>query len=741
MTDAGLSYTDVCLVDAERAVRLTADPTRSHSRAPQSRLLAPVFGVAVFLAALLLFLVQPLAARFLLPIVGGSASLWNTAMVFFQVTLLLGYGFAHASARRLPAPGHVGLQMLLLLVALIALPVAVPGGWSLPNDVAPSVWVLGTLLVMVGLPFFALATMSPTLQVWFASTDHPRAADPYFLYATGNAGSVLALVCYPLVLEPLFALHTQARIWAVGFGLLILATGAAALLGHWCGTTPVIPTSGRAVPTPIALRRRARWVFWSFTPSALMLGLTLYLTTDIASFPLLWVVPLLLYLSTFIIAFAGDSPGRTRFATNFVWYAAVPLGFSFFLQQRIGAAVLLLHLCWFFAAALVCHSKLAMDRPETGRLTDFYMALSFGGALGGVFASLVAPVVFNALFEYAIAIALAVVIAKRPERRAMSRRWAAALGALLSVGCAIALLVPMAILYAGPVVIVLAFLRNGPVGTTIVLVAALAAGPATLHAGTDVYQDRSFFGVYTVVEKDGTRTLASGTTAHGSQLLSDEDNPSATSYYHRAGPAGQVFEALAPRDVGVIGLGVGTLADYGRTGDRYVFYEIDQLVVDIARDREMFGYLHTTDAEVSIIVADGRQGLSRSDDTFDLLVVDAFGSDAIPVHLLTAEAIAVYLDHLDEAGTLLVHISNRHLDLRPVLAATAEANGATAYAQRYIPTPEAAAGGATSSEWVAIAGSGCDTAWLESGRFERLEPGGILWTDDFSNVLGVLRMS
>ena len=295
-------------------------PTRATDTSPiardqlglgSDRLLSVVFVVAVFLSSTLLFLVQPLVARILLPLVGGSSALWNTAMVFFQVTLLLGYAYAHGSIRRVGSRRHPFLQTPMLFAPLLVLPLAVPAGWVLPNDIAPSLWVLTVLTVMVGLPFFALATTSPTLQVWFSATDHPRAEDPYFLYAAGNIGSVLALLGYPLVLEPLFSLQTQTRIWAGGYVAFVAACIAAGLMMRRRHATVEVTNSKTEDLVALTRRRRLRWLYWGFVPSALMIGVTLYISTDLASFPLLWVVPLLLYLVTFIIAFGKDSATRT----------------------------------------------------------------------------------------------------------------------------------------------------------------------------------------------------------------------------------------------------------------------------------------------------------------------------------------------------------------------------------------------------------------------------------------------
>jgi len=491
-------------VPVSASLETESGPATSSSGV-SNRALEGVFIVAVFLSSTLLFMVQPLVARLLLPLAGGSSALWNTAMVFFQITLLLGYAYAHGSLRKVGARKHPFLHAPLLVVPFLVLPLAVPEGWTLPNDVAPSLWVLGVLALIVGLPFFALATTSPTLQVWFSSTDHPRAADPYFLYAAGNVGSVLALLGYPLVMEPMLSLKAQTRFWAIGYGLFVIACIAAGFLTR----TRTAPTQNVVAEqlAPLTNARRLRWTFWGFVPSALMIGVTLHITTDLASFPLLWVVPLLLYLVTFIIAFGKDSLTRSKRAAVAVLVLAIPLAISGLAPSRWALYIIGLHLGFFFFAALLCHSRLADDRPPAGQLTEFFLILSIGGALGGIFASLLAPLVFDTVIEYPITIVLALLIAWQP---------------------------------------VLVF-------------------PSIPNTDSSVTLDRSFFGVYrvdeTVQSDNPVRWIVSGTTVHGGQFLENDDGfDGPISYYSPLGPVGRVMESAQPQKVGVIGLGAGGMA-------------------------------------------------------------------------------------------------------------------------------------------------------------------------------------
>ncbi len=696
-----------------------------------------IFTAASFLGSFLLFLVQPMAARFLLPLAGGSASLWNTAMVFFQVLLLAGYVYAHLSTTRFGTRQPL-TQVALVFVPLAFLPVAIPDAWELTGP-SPALWVLGVLAVTVGVPFFALATSSPTLQRWFSLTDHPDAGDPYFLYAAGNVGSVAALAGYPLVVEPVLTLDQQTRLWTLVYVAFVLATAVCAVVVRG---TPSDRAAARPLPAaePVSWARRRRWLVWAFVPSALMLGVTRHLAADVASFPLLWIVPLLLYLTTFIVVFSGRAVREPDRARLVVIAGSVLVAVT--MVRRLDALLFVVgtHLVWFFCAALVSHHRLAADRPPPARLTEFYTVISIGGALGGVFASLVAPMIFDSVIEYPIVIVASLLVAAR-GRRATRVTSPASVGAI-GLGVAAAALIYGDHLVAGPAVLAVTgivsavALRQTAVVATVVglgLAAAIAVPPPGV-----IFQDRSFFGVSRVVARDGHTTLVSGTTAHGHQHADPDRAAIPTTYYAPEGPVGQLLRVVHDRDrVAVIGLGAGALAAYGRSGDRYTFYEIDPVVVDIATDRSLFGYLSDSNAEVEIVLGDGRRGIDESETRFDVVVVDAFSSDAIPTHLLTREAIGLYLDRLDSDGVLAVHVSNRFFDLRPVLGRVAAELGVQARHQLYVPGPGADPVATTASRWVVI-GAPATLDAVVGPRWEPLGSDGPLWTDDYSNLLAVL---
>lgn len=715
---------------------------RASSTSSIERAVIPVFVLASFLGSGLLFMVQPMVARMLLPIAGGSPSLWNTSMVFFQFALLAGYGYAHVSTNRLGMARHPISQVVLLAVPLLLLPISVSKTWRLPVDQSPVLWVLTVLALVVGLPFFVLSTSSPTLQRWFAATGHPNARDPYFLYAAGNLGSVLALVSYPFLVEPLLSLTAQTRLWAMLY-LAFVALSAAAAWMTWRNRDATRLETDGPMPPSIAPGRRVRWVLWSFVPSALMLGVTRHIATDVASVPLLWIVPLLLYLSTFIIAFGRVSDRRTRWSSLAVRFGVIPLALSFVLTTWSLPIQIVLHLGWFFAAALLGHSRLSEDRPAPERLTEFYLWISIGGVLGGAFAALIAPLLFTTVLEYPIAIALAVLLVgwKTPVVSVPGR----VTGSVVAILLALAWFARVQRLYVLLVLLVLVatinaaltFRRPASYAATIAfaLLVALLVQPSGVLAN-----ERSFFGVYRVRELGGYRVLDSGTTVHGTQAApGTEGELSPTSYYHPAGPLGQLIAGAPSRvKVGIMGLGVGGIAAYGRSGDRYTFFEIDPTVVEIAENTEYFSYLSRSEAEVVTILGDARLSLVDSTDRFDILLMDAFNSDAIPIHLVTLEAVESYLARLEEDGVLAVHISNRHFDMEPVLRRLASELGLESRIQFHHPTPQEKDEGSIASVWVVLARQPGTLDWADD-RWRQLSSDGPLWTDDYSDILSVLK--
>jgi len=748
------------------------------------------FGLTAFLAAALLFLVQPMAAKMALPVLGGSASVWTTSMLFFQVGLLAGYAWVHLLARRLGPRAQVGVHLALLALAALLLPPGLSRTGLPPVDASPAPWLLFALAIGFGLPYVAVAATGPLVQRWFAGTDDPRATDPYFLYAASNAGSFAGLLLYPFLVEPRLparALGTasrsglsQAGAWAIGYGVLALSiAGCGALL-----------LSGRSrveaaeAPTPApAWRLRFQWALLALVPSSVTLGTTQHITTDLAAVPLLWIVPLALYLLTFVVAFA---PGvRLPRPVLFLAYGvlAVATACSFYDPVRaLGLPVLAIPLAALFALGLLLHGRLAELRPDRDHLTEYYLAIAVGGALGGVFNALVAPALFSTVAEYPIALALAAFLGRPSEEEAPRPGLSAALDVLVPVAVAAAAvvtsrLVPTSVEGARwtswlqalvPALIALATI-GWPRRFAWSLAALLAAAwVSTQSPVTALHRDRSFYGVHRVVRVTGPSMLATdasgrqvllsqklnvlvdGITRHGSQPLDPERRRVPTTYYHPSGPLGDVVRALRLRgplgDVGIIGLGAGTIAAYGEPGERFTYFEIDPKVAAIARDASFFTYLADARAETTIRLGDGRRSLEAlADRRFDLIVVDAFSSDAIPAHLITKEALALYLSRLKPGGCVAFHLTNRFLALDPVVGAIAADLGApAAVLSDTTLTQQQLFEGKDLSKWAVVGLPGSALAVEGAGAWSKLasDPAGYParahWTDDRSDVVGLL---
>ncbi|MGE3315859.1 MAG: spermidine synthase, partial [Planctomycetaceae bacterium] len=658
----------------------------------------PVYAVSVLLSATLLFSIQPMFARMVLPLLGGTPAVWNTCMVFFQAVLLAGYAYAHLTARYLSPRVQSIVHLVVAASPILLLPIALPNGTEPPTESTPVFWLLGLLTVAVGAPFFVLSTTAPLLQHWFSKTDHPSANDPYFLYAASNVGSMAALLGYPILIEPNLRLAAQSSTWTWGyFGLCALLALCAVYVwtskrsfetvGEVAAETAKPRGKSKAAPTAeVTFVRRLRWIALSFVPSSWMLGVTTHLTTDIAPVPMLWVIPLSLYLLSFILVFSK----RAEFLHHWMLQIFAPSLMLLLLTALFESSwiILVAHLVVFFIGCMVCHGELARDRPPVAHLTEYYFWMSAGGVLGGIFNALVAPLVFHRLLEYPIAVAVGAILQRslHPERKDSTSRMPELISlAVVLAGAALLgkthessghVSLVYFVLAASPVLILLYFAdrpRLFALGVGAVLLAGKMFPPNT---GAVLYNDRSFFGVLWVQHTDLGRVLLHGTTKHGVQSneLSRQCEP--LSYYWRGGTLGQVFQSIkkpSSNEVAVVGLGAGATVCYRDLGYRFTFYEIDPLVRDIAENPKYFTYLSDCGrGDYEIILGDGRLKLAEADDgRYGMICFDAFSSDSIPMHLLTREALAMYLDKLSPDGTLVFHISNRHLDLRPVLAALA----------------------------------------------------------------------
>jgi hypothetical protein len=741
-------------------IAVAAPAAAARRRSPA---LVAVFGATIFLSAFLMFIVEPMIARMVLPLLGGAAAVWTTCLVFFQAVLLCGYAYAHGATTLLGPKRHAAVHVGVVLLPLLFLPVGLGTGTPPPTD-NPAGWLLLTLLTSIGLPFFALSTSAAVLQKWYSVTDDEGASDPYFLYAASNLGSFAALIAYPLFVERTLRLQQQAQLWTVGYSLLALLTIACAVSVWRRGAVvPAALTAAAAnVAESVGARRRLRWIALACVPSSLLLAVTSYMSTDVASVPLLWMVPLCVYLGTFIVAFSPGASRARALASRFMPLAVIVLALLLIAQMnRPVSLVIPLHLLVFGIIALACHGELADDRPSPARLTEFYFWISLGGMLGGLFNALLAPVIFTGIVEYPLVLVVACLVRRGVAPRA-ARSWGADAAWIAAVGAlAVASVwingqfgsVSRFLIIGASIPALLAFgQKHLPVRFAGCVAALLLSGALVQSPfGRAVYADRTFFGVYRVRVDDklNYRFMFHGPTLHGMQSMDPSRRGVSLSYFHKRGPIGQVFasapNAAAASEVAVVGLGVGSLASYAGPAQRWTIYEIDPAVEDVARNPAFFTYLQDCGARCQVQIGDARVSLGRArPGQFGMLILDAFSSDAIPVHLLTREALSLYLSRLAPNGLIALHISNLHLSLSPVLGRLAADQGLVALWQREPATAGSFADGKFPSEWMVIARRRADLgALVDDPRWIPPVAGAStpLWTDDFSNILSVLRAS
>ena len=723
----------------------------------QGRFVALAFTLAVFLSAALIFVVEPMFGKMVLPLLGGSPAVWTTCMLFFQGALLLGYLYAHIGPRWLGVKRHTVLHIVLLALCLLVLPIGVAATAGKFRLEHPNIWLLWVLTLSLGAPFVLLSSTGPLLQVWFSRTSHPEADRPYFLYAASNAGSLLALLAYPFLIEPLIPLDGQARWWSVGFvALTAMVAISSAFLRSGATVHPEASPRPQAAPH-VGTRTMLRWTVLAFVPSSFFLALTTYVTTDVASVPLLWIIPLVLYLLSFTMVFGRRSVISHRALIRWQPVGLIALAvIQFWGPSASGPWLLPLHLMVFFITALVCHGELAATKPHPSRLTDFYLCIAVGGVLGGIFNALLAPAVFDSVLEYPLTILIACAVRPRGAEPTSAKRLGWDL-AIVAVACGVLVWTRLgdadrpatAAAIISSAVVAMACLRmsRDPLRFTMAIALIVIAALITEQARPGILlKERNFFGVREVREdpEKQLRMLMHGTTSHGAQSMDPRRRLEPVSYYHRPGPVGDVFRALPPvagRKVGVIGLGAGGLASYAGPGEEWTFYEIDPDIARVAADTNYFTYLRDTPARVNVELGDGRLALAQAPDHhYDILVLDAFSSDAIPTHLLTFEALSLYRKKLAAAGVLVLHLSNRYLDLEPVVGRLVRASGAAGLIRANTDrNPELERSG-DPSIWAAIASDRSHLAALQNNpkwRPLRIRESVGLWTDDFSNIFSV----
>ncbi len=733
-----------------------------------------LWAVTVFLGSGLLFVIQPMIARMLLPRVGGAPSTWTTCVLFFQAVLLAGYVYAHWVGRR-RARTQLAIHVALLLLPLGMLPFSIVSGAPGTGPLAPTLWLLRALALAIGLPFFVLAAGAPLLQKWLAGSRLPGSGDPYVLYAASNAGSLMALAAYPILIEPALGLARQAVCWTGGYALYVVLALTCAVRA-WRASASVA-REGTPAGNPVDVRayearQWGQWIALAAAPSSLMLGVTSLLTADAAGLPFLWVLPLALYLLSFVVAFARRAgPSRQ-------WARLLPIGaVVFMLLWMIKATeplafVLGAHLAAFFVAAMACHTELARRRPPPRHLTAYYAYIGAGGVIGGAFNALIAPAVFRDWVEIPLAFALVcLLIPARDDSGSAFRASDAALAA--GVG-----LLTVALVRVGDIVgttgrtrevltlavpVLLTFLlsqRRYRFGLTVGAV-LLAGSLDTSLRGQVELTVRSSFGVHRVTRDDSGgdgqgmayRKLYHGSTIHGVQRADAATGAPVRAreplgYYTPDSPIGRLFRSFPaddrPKRVGIVGLGAGSLLAYAEPGERWRIFEIDPLVKRIAEDDRLFSYLpeaRKRGVAADVVLGDARLTLAASAEALDVLVLDAFTGAAIPVHLLTREALELYKEKLSASGVVACHVSNRHLDLAPLLRDTAEDLGLASTIDAELEPPPGGPAYVMGSRWVFLARSSealraralPSIVWLSPRKRGRT------WTDDRSDLLSLFR--
>ena len=738
----------------------------SEAKTDRSLTLIILFAGTLFISASLMFVLQPLFGKLLLPLLGGSPAVWNTCMVFYQSILFLGYLYAHTISTRFDQHRQIQIHAVIILISFMALPVALPENTVPPTESNPTFWLLWTLFLAIGLPYFVVSTTAPLVQKWFANVGHHTSHDPYYLYAASNTGSLIALLSYPFLLEPAIGLANQKTYWSIGYLMLCLLVAACAFVLWKTRQNKVIAQDSSPEENPLSLTRKLHWMALAFVPSSLLLGLTNFISTDIASVPLLWIIPLTLYLLSFVIVFSKWNDKIHPVMVKLQPIVLLPfIAYAFINPADLPYwAYLVLHLLAFFFAVMVCHGELAKDRPHTQYLTTFYLIMSFAGMLGGMFNTFVAPFVFNGIYEYPIMIVAALLL--RPGATVSLNK-----GLLLQILAPALLIISGLILYKSinnllpyfDVIVIglialtlINYLFRGRPVVFALLTGAIIFLSLGLHglSSHTLYQERTFFGVLAVRESVLTdeqnqpekyHELFHGTTKHGAQRLAANLAKIPLTYYSIPGPMGQLFKEFDNTNqnwtIGIVGLGAGALACYAKDQQNWTLYEIDPLVVDIASNPAYFSYLKLCSRNTTMRVGDARLSLeSEPDQKFDLLVMDAFSSDSVPTHLLTEEALALYFKKLKPNGILAFHITNRHLLLKKVLSIHAEHLHLSALIQEFKPQQELPLVVAT--DWVVMAKNPETLAplslslignWQKMPLYFDMNP----WTDDFTNIVSI----
>ena len=736
-------------------------------------IILPLTAFTLFMSAFLLFSLQPFFAKMVLPRLGGTPAVWSIAMVFFQTVLLAGYGYAHVLSRYLSLRVAVMVHLAVLLIALVALPIAIPESWQRPPADGEALWLIGLFTVSVGLPFFAVSANGPLLQAWFARTGHVHAKDPYFLYGASNIGSFASLILYVIMIEPLFDLEHQSALWTGGFvvlGVLIAACGffaARSAAGAIVADDAEHIKSEAALSAPaVTWTTRIIWVAYAFLPSALLVAVTAHVSTDIAAAPFLWIVPLALFLLTFVIVFQKKPLLSAPVVERVLPDVLIPtIYFTFYPLFLPMAANLTLQFGAYFLIAMHCHGLLAARRPAASHLTEFYFAMSIGGVLGGLFAGLLAMKLFSWNAEYPLLLLLTLATIARLRGSSLSKMGAHTAAMAIAVVAILVLVQSTGIgpLYAneGSLAVVngMVFLAaiyglfRAPLAVPALCAVIFANNIIKFHYYQNYLSARSFFGVVRVIDfkEAGIRNFLHGTTLHGAMRLKDIDLPGAPlplTYYTADGGLNLALKAVRHNrggkigSTGVVGVGAGSLACQMQPGEKLEMFEIDPLVISIATNPKQFRFLSECAKNAKITIGDGRLALKDSlDASYDVLILDAFSSDSIPVHMMTTDAIELFMRKLTPGGLLVMHISNRHMDLESVVGANAKRLGLSAVSGHFKPVNNAETMNiATPSIVAVVARNEADFgALLDDKRWQKAEDHGVTpWTDGYSNILAAI---
>lgn len=723
--------------------------------------LVPIYATTLFISAFLLFSVQPMVGKYLLPLMGGGPSVWNTAMLFFQLLLLGGYAYAHGTAHYLKPRHQYFLHIALFLIAALSLPLVLPSDAD-PTGSNPMLWQLKTMVLMAAAPFFILSSTAPLLQQWFAKTTHEKAHNPYFLYVASNIGSMLALLSYPVVIEPLLRLYDQSIAWSAGYavlGLMLIICGLASKFSKQ--DEPVVLED-----EVITWKRRGLWLLLAFVPSSLMLGVTTYITTDLITVPLFWVIPLALYLLSFIIAFS-EKPFLPLPLTRIIQgiFALFLLSLMIISKMMVVWNIAIIHLLFFFFTALLCHQEMAALKPKAKRLTEFFLIMSVGGALGGIFNSLLAPLLFKLPIEYFLVILLSLFCRyiSDPGQRFSSTslknlNWKIAvipaLGIIAACGNNTLMILSGFLL---PVLLFSYMTHRWFFAFIYVFVAIFNPLISWESITKPITIARNYYGVILVEDKKDVRYMTHGVTVHGGQALDPNKKFEAFGYYNPFSGLADAFNTsymkeAGHQEIGLLGLGTGSVACFYKGANRHFdYFEIDPNVIRIAEDPKYFTYLSDCGSKYDMHMGDGRLRIAATPEKhYNSILIDVFTSDNIPLHIITKEAVAMYFSKIKPDGVLIFHVSNRFFMLDKELGAIAQSLGKTAMFKKDPGRNETLSNEERSmtnfvnsaNYYVVITDNKSvqkdllriDPAWNVIEAPSNMKP----WTDDYANILRAL---